>query len=85
MLNPDIPQAMQLRQWFDSRSGAENMVSLSTATVTGTGGDPLKRKTLSAIKEEQLGYQEKPDFITVKAMIRSIPHERTVYYTACPK
>ena len=89
VLNPDTPQAAQLRQWFASRGSNESSISLSnTVSSSGStgGSDPLKRKNLIAIKEEQLGYQEKADFITVKAMIRSIPHDnRTVYYTACPK
>ena len=82
-----------LRQWYASR-GTAGAVSLSTP-VTSSGADPLKRKTLSCItvgvrergdaKEEQLGYKEKADFITVKVMVRSIPHERPVFYTACPK
>lgn len=84
VLNPELPQAMQLRQWYDNRGAGETSVSLSNAVVS-SGEDPLRRKNLIAIKEEQLGYKDKPDFITVKAMIRSIPHERTIYYPACPK
>ena len=84
VLNPDTPQAQQLRQWYDSRGANASTVSLSTAVVS-SGEDPLRRKNLIAIKEEQLGYKEKPDFITVKAMIRSIPHDRAVYYPACAK
>lgn len=74
-----------MKQWFDSRSSNETSFSLSTAVASSNGGDPLKRKNLIAIKDEHLGYQDKADFITVKGMIRSIPHERPVYYTACPK
>ena len=84
-LNPPLPQAAQLQQWFNSRSGTEGSVSLSSTVVATPGGNPLKRKNLIAIKEENLGYQEKPDYITVKAMIRSIPHDREVFYPACPK
>lgn len=84
-LNPSLPQAVQLQQWFTSRSGTEGSVSLSSTVVATPGGNPLKRKNLIAIKEENLGYQEKPDYITVKAMIRSIPHDREVFYPACPK
>ncbi|CBK20147.2 uncharacterized protein [Blastocystis hominis] len=43
-----------------------------------------RRKTLSAIQDEQLGFKEKPDYLTVKVMVRSIPHDRSVVYPACP-
>ena len=46
--NPEIPEAAALRQWYQSR-GDMQAVSLSSA-VQPTGGDPLKRKTISSIQ-----------------------------------
>lgn len=46
-LNPDIPQAMSLRQWY-ANQGGQAPVSLSVP-MQPTAADPLKRKTLSVI------------------------------------
>ena len=34
-------------------------------------------------QEERLGFGERADFVTVKAMVRNIPHDREVYYPSC--
>ena len=85
VLNPPLLQAAPLQNWFATRSGNEGSINLSSTVVATPGGNPLRRKNLIAIKDEHLGYQDKPDYVTVKAMIRSIPHDREVYYPACPK
>ena len=46
-LNPDLPQAVTLRQWYASQGG-QTSVSLSVP-IQPTAADPLKRKTLSVI------------------------------------
>lgn len=45
-LNPDLPEAAALKQWYRSR-GDQTVVSLSAASQPQA--DPLKRKTLAAI------------------------------------
>ncbi|KAK8789438.1 hypothetical protein WA588_001323, partial [Blastocystis sp. NMH] len=80
VLNPDLPEARALQQWYATR-GDVPTVSLSTAGQPAS--DPLRRKTLAGIAEERLGFGERADFVTVKAMVRNIPHDREVYYPSC--
>ena len=90
-LNPVLAEANQLRQWYQS-NGSSNATSLSHMSAQSSLS---RRKTLSAIQvglegvadgqDEQLGFKEKPDYLTVKVMVRSIPHDRSVVYPACPK
>jgi replication factor A1 len=42
-----------------------------------------QRKTVSAIKQENLGYGEKPDYLALKATINYIKHDSPPYYSAC--
>ena len=43
-----------------------------------------KRKSIAAIKEESMGMNDKPDFITVKGSVSYIKHDNDCWYTACP-
>lgn len=43
-----------------------------------------KRKTISAIRDENLGMQEKPDYIVLKGTVVYIKHDNDPWYTACP-
>ncbi|KAK4755953.1 hypothetical protein SAY87_009710 [Trapa incisa] len=81
-LNPDIPEAQNLRKWFDF--GGKNAASLSISRENMPGGSKNEvRKAVSQIKEEGLGRSEKPDWITVKATITFIKTD-SFFYTACP-
>ena len=90
-LSPPLAEANQLRQWY-MNNGSTNATSLSHVSAQSS---MARRKTLSAIQvgdgetsegqDEQLGFKEKPDYLTVKVMVRSIPHDRSVVYPACPK
>ena len=90
-LSPPLAEANQLRQWY-MNNGSTNATSLSHVSAQSS---MARRKTLSVIQvgdggtsegqDEQLGFKEKPDYLTVKVMVRSIPHDRSVVYPACPK
>ncbi|KAF9626123.1 hypothetical protein IFM89_030970 [Coptis chinensis] len=80
-VNPEIPEARTLREWFDTEGKDITSVSVSRETV-GVGRIDV-RKTVSQIKDEQLGTSEKPDWITVKATINFIKVDNFCY-TACP-
>lgn len=81
-LNPDIPEAQNLRKWFDF--GGKNAASLCISRENMRGGSENEvRKTLSQIKDEGLGRSDKPDWITVKATITFIKTD-SFFYTACP-
>lgn len=43
------------------------------------------RLCISDIKERNLGYGQKPDYITVKGHISYTKHDSGVWYQACPK
>ncbi len=81
LIDPDIPAAHQLRDWFD-REGRHS-VSQSISREGGTGMRTELRKTVSAIKDEGLGRGDKPDWITVRATVFYIKPDNFCY-TACP-
>ncbi|RZC73961.1 hypothetical protein C5167_049442 [Papaver somniferum] len=81
-IEPDVPEARTLKQWFDSEGRNMQAISLSKES-SGTGRLDV-RKTLSQIKYEQLGTSEKPDWITVQARISFVKTE-IFCYTACPE
>lgn len=87
--NPDIPEGHFLSMW--RAQNADNMnhsVSLSSGGGGGGGSglaDPLeKRKTIVSIKNDQLGMNDKPDFVTVRASIGFVKKETDPWYPACP-
>ncbi|KAI3812507.1 hypothetical protein L1987_17217 [Smallanthus sonchifolius] len=78
-IEPDFTEARELKTWYDSVGKNTPTVSLSHDTIALTDA----RKTISQIKDENLGTNEKPDWITVSATISFIKVEN-FYYTACP-
>ncbi|KAF6157108.1 hypothetical protein GIB67_041569 [Kingdonia uniflora] len=81
-INPDIPEARDLREWFDGGGKDATSLSLSRDVMQGSQKNDV-RKTVSQIKDEGLGRGEKPDWITVKAIISFIKTDNFCY-TACP-
>ena len=81
LINPDIPAARQVREWFDQDGKHSATVSISREGGTGLRAD--LRKTVSAIKDEGLGRGDKPDWITVRATVFYVKPENFCY-TACP-
>jgi replication factor A1 len=65
LIDPDIPAAHQLRDWFDGEG--RHLVSQSISREGGISMQTELRKTISAIKDEGLGRGDKPDWITVRA------------------
>ncbi|KAI3961517.1 hypothetical protein MKX01_001253 [Papaver californicum] len=80
-IEPDIPEARVLKEWFDLEGRNTPAISISKESL-GPGRLDV-RKTVSQIKDERLGTSEKPDWITVKATISFVKTE-TFCYTACP-
>ncbi|KAK8919014.1 hypothetical protein KSP39_PZI021782 [Platanthera zijinensis] len=81
LIEPDIPQAHQIREWYDREGKNHSTLSISReATIMGK---MEVRKVVSQIKDEGLGRSEKPDWITVKATI-SFMKVDNFCYTACP-
>lgn len=79
-----VPEVAQLRSWWQSTGGS---VSKSLSTVGTSRGDSFEnRKFISSIKGEQLGFQEKPDWVSMKCTINFIKKDKEggPWYTACP-
>ncbi|XP_063344138.1 replication protein A 70 kDa DNA-binding subunit-like [Pelmatolapia mariae] len=82
MVNPDIPQAFRLRAWYDREGFAINSQSLTETRSAGTGLN-MNWKTLSAIKNEDMGHGEKAQYFSCVATVLYIRKENCLYQ-ACP-
>lgn len=81
LVNPNLPQAIEVKEWFEQVG--KNMTSLSISREGASGTRVDMRKSVSQIKDEGLGRSEKPDWIALKATISYIKTD-TFCYTACP-
>lgn len=87
-VEPNHPQAPNMKQWWTTHGNKTASRSLSSSMGGNRGPDPFdQRKTVSAIKAESLGYGEKPDWLTFKATITFLKKEKAgdegAWYTAC--
>ncbi|TPX37051.1 hypothetical protein SmJEL517_g00865 [Synchytrium microbalum] len=84
LINPDIPDAHSLRGWFD-RDGMQMTFQSYTSGMSGggPGSMPNVTKVITAIRDENLGMGDKPDYINTKATITHIKREN-MSYPACP-
>uniref|UniRef100_A0AAX7SV82 Replication protein A subunit n=1 Tax=Astatotilapia calliptera TaxID=8154 RepID=A0AAX7SV82_ASTCA len=82
MVNPDIPQAFRLRAWYDREGFAVNSQSLTETRSAGTGLN-MNWKTLSDIKNEDMGHGEKAQYFSCVATVLYIRKENCLYQ-ACP-
>ncbi|XP_065849109.1 replication protein A 70 kDa DNA-binding subunit A isoform X2 [Euphorbia lathyris] len=81
-INPGIPEAHGLKDWFDR--GGQNAVSISISKDIMAGGSKNEiRKTVAEIRHEGLGRSDKPDWVTVCASLIFIK-TGSFCYTACP-
>lgn len=87
-VNPTIAEAGHLLNWFNTGGSASQAKSLS-ANSGGFGGGGVgtfaERSVIADIKGKQLGFGQKPDYITVKGTVNFIKHDTNVYYQACTK
>lgn len=81
MSNPDIPEAYQLKGWYDSKGVNESFKSMKVEN-SGSSESLSRRKTISQVESEQLGASEKGDYFSVKAHISYIKTD-TLAYPAC--
>ncbi|XP_012077021.1 replication protein A 70 kDa DNA-binding subunit A [Jatropha curcas] len=81
-INPDIPEAYSVKDWFDRGGQNATSVSISRDIMPGAPKNEI-RKTVSQIKDEGLGRSDKPDWVTVSARITFVKTD-TFCYTACP-
>lgn len=85
LVNPEIPEAYELRGWYDDQG-----VNAKIQSHSALGGAGLNRpiteeslKTIAEIKESEIGLSERGDFFTCRATIMYIKSE-TICYPACP-
>jgi replication factor A1 len=80
-VNPDMEEAHRLKGWYDSQGRTENFSThanaLGISGATGSRGDPFK--TISQVKEEQLGMSDTPDYFAVKASVQYIKQDNFAY------
>ncbi|CAI9755511.1 unnamed protein product [Fraxinus pennsylvanica] len=79
-IDPDFPEAHNLKAWFDNEGKNANSISISRFPNMVR---PEVLKTISQIKDESLGTSEKPDWVTVCATLVFIKVDNFCY-TACP-
>ncbi len=89
-VNPSIPESNRILNWW-STGGSDGSTVKKLTSSSGGGVQRFpefdQRKTISAIKTEQLGYNnaEKPDWISFKGSISFIKSDREggAWYPAC--
>eukprot|EP01112_Ceratiomyxa_fruticulosa_P011541 TRINITY_DN3134_c0_g1_i3.p1 TRINITY_DN3134_c0_g1~~TRINITY_DN3134_c0_g1_i3.p1 ORF type:complete len:699 (+),score=161.52 TRINITY_DN3134_c0_g1_i3:175-2097(+) len=89
-INPDVPETMTLRNWYQSQGGNVMAHSISTRQAGSGGADggfvgEYQRRFLSEIKDMRLGSDRAENF-TALATITRIKHDEkaTLHYLACP-
>ncbi|XP_058483963.1 replication protein A 70 kDa DNA-binding subunit-like [Solea solea] len=82
MVNPDIPEAFRLRAWYDQEGYAVESQSL-TYTGSASSASRINWKTLSDVKNEQMGQEEKAEYFSCVATVVYTRKENCLYQ-ACP-
>mmetsp|Transcript_38141 Transcript_38141/g.44412 ORF Transcript_38141/g.44412 Transcript_38141/m.44412 type:complete len:652 (+) Transcript_38141:281-2236(+) len=85
-VNPRIPEVQPLQHWWNTQGRTSSTLkSLSTRGGGGRMDSFADRKTLSAIKTDNMGYGEKPDWMSVKATFSFVKKDKEggPWYTAC--
>ncbi|KAI0064705.1 replication factor-a protein [Artomyces pyxidatus] len=83
-INPDTPDAHALKGWFID-AGAKTSFQAHTKAGTGAGGG-IRRdemRTISDVKDAQLGMSDKTDWFSTRATIMHIKADN-ILYPACP-
>ncbi|RDL37865.1 putative single-stranded DNA-binding protein 68k chain [Venustampulla echinocandica] len=82
-LDPDIPEAHKLKGWYDSQGRSESFAThTNMASAGAAGGRQDQTKTISQVRDENLGMSEKDDYFSVKATIVFIKQD-SISYPAC--
>ncbi|POW02460.1 hypothetical protein PSHT_12096 [Puccinia striiformis] len=84
LVNPDIPEAFELKGWYDNE-GVNAKISSFANTGGGIGREVTEDslKTVAQIKETQIGMNDGGDYFNFRATIMYIKSE-TISYPACP-
>lgn len=83
MVNPDITEAHKLKGWYEGGGRTDTFSShASMGAATGLGGKRDPPKTISQVKEENLGMTEETDYFSLYGTIMYIKQE-TTWYPSC--
>ncbi|CAN6245901.1 unnamed protein product [Urochloa humidicola] len=82
LINPDLAEAHNLRQWFDCGGRDASTQSISREFTPAASRNEI-RKTVAQLKDDGLGMGDKPDWVTVKATVVFFKTD-SFCYTACP-
>ncbi|CAM4870960.1 unnamed protein product [Rotaria socialis] len=78
----ETERTVELRVWFDNEGKLMDLPDLSKAGEAGNR--PTVMKTLSQVITEGIGLGDKPDYVSVKAVITIIKKD-TAVYMMCPE
>nr|CAG8480468.1 9184_t:CDS:10 [Entrophospora candida] len=87
LVNPSIPEAEELKNWFQSGGSDAEFNSLTgSAEQTNIPSVKEAQKPLEEILSDRtLGRKDKPDYFTVKAIVMYIHSKgKDFFYPACP-
>ncbi|KAB8346326.1 hypothetical protein FH972_023370 [Carpinus fangiana] len=82
-VDPDIDEAHKLKGWYDAQGRTDTFNSHAAIMgTTGASGRKDEYKTISAVKDEQLGMSEQTDYFTLKATVIYVKSDN-IAYPAC--
>ena len=82
---PDVQETLTLQTWWQTEGQTSKQSSYNNGQSSG-GSNRINietRNNLSQIKEENLGFSEKGDYLTIKGRIKWIKTDSVPYYPAC--
>jgi replication factor A1 len=83
-MNPDIDEAHKLKGWYDAQGRQDTFQTHANAagTVGAAAGRNDQFKTITQIRDENLGMSDKTEWFSLKATILYIKQEN-IAYAAC--
>ncbi|KAI8070318.1 putative replication factor-A protein 1 [Gongronella butleri] len=87
-MNPEIPEAKELKKWYDTHGRDATYSSFGGQGRDGQGMTQTtqQRITLQESKDKHLGENsERHDYFTTRATVALIKHDVSVAYPGCPE
>ncbi|XP_002467989.2 replication protein A 70 kDa DNA-binding subunit B [Sorghum bicolor] len=82
-INPDLPEAQNLKSWFDSKGKDTSLAPIGAEMGATRKSMYSDRIFLSHITSDPAMGQEKPVFFSLNAIISHIKPEQHMWYRAC--
>ena len=86
-LDADNSDSHNMRAWYNSNKDTLQATPISSGGASAGAYDLRPRKPMNSIETENMGHNEKPDFITARATVVFIRHDgdRNPWYDSCPE